>query len=415
MIVLKNARLLDIHHKNEDTRYSVVVSENRIVKVVAGEVTQDGAEVLDVGGRTVMPGLIDCHVHVIASVASLGLNGRLPNALAILRAVPILQAMLHRGFTSVRDAGGADYALACAVQDGTIEGPRLFVSGKALSQTGGHADFRDRFDSSDPDPCGCNRNAGAIGRVVDGVDAIRKAVREEMRAGANQIKIMASGGVASPTDPIGNLQFSVDEIKAVVEEAQSHQTYVMAHAYTSAAIKRVAALGVKTVEHGNLVDDEAAALMARHGTYAVPTLVTYDAMNRFGAEQGLSKDVLAKNENVRLQGIKALEILARHGVKMGIGSDLLGDMQQCQAEELSIRAEVLGNYEVIRQATAIGAEILDRAGELGVIAERALADLLVVDGDPLADISVLVHNQGEKIVGIMKDGAWVRNPSAALA
>ncbi|CAP41597.1 metal-dependent hydrolase family protein [Bordetella petrii] len=411
MIVLKNAKLLD----GADDRHSVIIEGNRITKVVAGQIDVPGADVIDVGGKTVMPGLIDCHVHVIASVANLGANGRLPNTLAILRAVPILQGMLARGFTAVRDAGGADYALTRAIEDGTIEGPRLFISGKALSQTGGHADFRDRFDFSDPDPCGCNRNAGAIGRVVDGVDAIRKAVREEMRAGANQIKIMASGGVASPTDPIGNLQFSVDEIKAVVEEAQSHQTYVMAHAYTPAAIMRAAALGVKTIEHGNLVDDEAAATMAEHGTYAVPTLVTYDAMKRVGEQQGLSAETLAKNENVRLQGLKALEILARHGVKMGIGSDLLGDMQQYQTEELTIRAAVLGNAEVLRQATVIGAEILDRAGELGVIAEGALADILIVDGDPLQDIAVLVHNQGEKIVGIMKDGQWAKSPAAAPA
>ncbi|ALM83080.1 amidohydrolase family protein [Bordetella sp. N] len=411
MIILKNCRILDVNHEHDQTHYSILVAKGKIEKIVAGDLQKDGASVLDVGGKTVMPGLIDCHVHVIASVANLGLNGRLPNTLAILRAVPILQGMLERGFTTVRDAGGADYALARAIEDGTIDGPRLFTSGKALSQTGGHADFRDRYDNSDPDPCGCNRNAGAIGRIVDGVDAIRKAVREEMRGGANQIKIMASGGVASPTDPIGNFQFSVDEIKAVVEEAHSHQTYVMAHAYTAAAITRVAQLGVKTIEHGNLIDDEAAAVMARHGTYAVPTLVTYDAMSKVGKQQGLSDETLAKNENVRLQGIEALKILHRHGVKMGIGSDLLGDMQQFQTEELEIRARILGNFEVICQATATGAEILDRAGKLGVIAEGACADLLVVDGDPVQDISLLVKNQGEKIVGVMKDGTWARQPA----
>ena len=409
MIILKNCRILDINHPG-DNLHSVVIAEDRIQEVVAGDIDRPGAVVIDVGGKTVMPGMIDCHVHVIASMANLGVNSKLPNTLAILRAVPILQNMLERGFTSVRDAGGADYALARAIEDGTIDGPRLFISGKALSQTGGHADFRDRYDFSDPDPCGCSRNAGAIGRVVDGVDAIRKAVREEMRAGANQIKIMASGGVASPTDPIGNLQFSVDEVKAVVEEARSHQTYVMAHAYTPAAIKRVAELGVKTIEHGNLVDDEAAQVMARHGTYAVPTLVTYDAMNRVGKQLGLTQDTLEKNERVRLQGIEALRIFQRHGVKMGFGSDLLGDMQEFQAEELEIRAKVLGNFEVICQATAIGAEILDRKGRLGVVAQGAQADLLVVDGDPLQDISVLVRNQGERITGVMKNGAWVRQP-----
>ena len=407
MLILKNARLLDAHHMDDDGRYSIVIEGDRIREVAAGDVSYAEATTIDVGGRTVMPGMIDCHAHVVASLAHLGRNGLMPNTVAILRAIPILAGMLKRGFTTVRDAGGADYALALAIEDGTIEGPRLFTSGKALSQTGGHGDFRERFDNSDPDPCGCARNAGAIGRVVDGVDDMRKAVREEMRSGASQIKIMASGGVASPTDPIANMQFSVDEIKAAVEEAHSHQTYVMAHAYTSAAIKRVVALGVRTIEHGNLIDDEGAALMAKHGAYAVPTLVTYDAMNRVGATMGVSPAALEKNRSVHTKGLEALEILKRHQVKMGLGTDLLGDMHQFQSDELSIRAEILGNAEVIRQATQIGAEIVDRAGQLGIIAPGACADLLIVDGDPLVDITVL-GGQGERILGVMKAGAWAR-------
>ncbi len=263
---------------------------------------------------------------MIASVAHLGLNSRLPNTFAVLRAVPILAGMLNRGFTSVRDAGGAAYALSRSIEEGTIAGQRLFVAGKALSQTGGHGDFRERFDQSDPDPCGCSRNMGAIGRVVNGVDAMRKAVREEMRAGAHHIKIMASGGVASPTNPIGNLQFSVDEVKAAVEEAESHQTYVMAHAYMSKAITRVVKLGVRTIEHGNLIDEETAGLMAEHGAYAVSTLVTYDAMGKVGAQMGLAADTLAKNESVRTRSLDALAMLHARGVKMGLGTDLLSDM-----------------------------------------------------------------------------------------
>lgn len=407
MLILKNARVLDVDHERDTGRYSIVVEGDSIREVTRETVSIEGAETIDVRGRTVMPGMIDCHVHVVASVPHLGVNGRLPNTLAVLRAVPILGGMLARGFTTVRDAGGADYALARAIEEGTIAGPRLFVSGKALSQTGGHGDFRERFDQSDPDPCGCHRNFGAISRVVDGVDAVRKAVREELRAGAHQIKMMASGGVASPTDPIGNLQFSVDEVKAIVEEATSHQTYVMAHAYTGKAIARVVKLGVRTIEHGNLIDEEAADVMAEYGAFAVPTLATYDAMNKVGAQTGVPESMRVKNEVVRVQGLKALELLKRRGVKTGLGSDLLGDMHRFQSDELSIRADVLGAFEVICQATAIGAEIVGMQGRLGVIRAGALADLLVVDGDPLEDIGVLT-GQGERIAAIMKGGEWVR-------
>jgi imidazolonepropionase-like amidohydrolase len=218
---------------------------------------------------------------------------------------------------------------------------------------------------------------------------------------------MASGGVASPTDPIGNLQFSVDEVTAIVEEATSHQTYVMAHAYTGKAISRVVKLGVRTIEHGNLIDEEAAAVMAEFGAFAVPTLVTYDAMNKVGAKMGIPESSLAKNENVRVQGLKALELLKRSGVKMGLGTDLLGDMHEYQSDELKIRADILGAFETICQATAVGAEIVGQAGRLGVVSPGAFADLLVVDGDPLKDIAVLT-GQGERIVGVMKNGAWIR-------
>ncbi len=405
--VIRDVRMLNLDQPEDDGRYSVVVENGLIREIKEGDLHIDGAEVIEGKGRTLMPGMIDCHVHVIASVANLGTNGRLPNTFAVLRAVPILNGMLRRGFTTVRDAGGADFALARSIEDGVIAGPRLFIAGKALSQTGGHGDFRDRFDNSDPDPCGCCRNLGAIGRIVDGVDEVRKAVREEMRGGANQIKIMASGGVASQTDPIGNLQFSIDEIKAIVEEATSHQTYVMAHAYTSAAIKRVVELGVRTIEHGNLVDDAAAQTMAKAGAYMVPTLVTYDAMMRVGAQVGVPALALEKNEIVRMKGIEALETLKRNNVKMGLGTDLLGDMHEFQNDELTIRARVLGNLEVLRQATLNGAEIIGKQGVLGVVAEGAIADLLLVDGNPLSDISVLT-GQGERIDMVMKEGKIIR-------
>lgn len=411
LTLLKNARIVDVNHADDDTRYDVLVEDGVIREVAAGITLQSDAHVVDVGGKTVMPGLIDCHVHVLASLANLGTNAKLPNAFALFRAVPILKGMLERGFTTVRDAGGADHALAQSIENGLIDGPRLFPSGKALSQTGGHGDFRARLDHS-PDDCPCQQYYGAIARIVDGVDAIRRAIRQEIRQGATQIKIMASGGVSSPTDPIGNLQFSDDEIRAAVAEARAHQTYVMAHAYTAQAIKRAVMLGVRTIEHGNLIDDDAAQTMAEHGAFVVPTLITYEATRTDGAAAGFPADSLVKNAAVLQKGLDSLEIYKRHNVKMAYGSDLLGSMHERQSEELMIRTRAFSPYEVICQATSVAAEVLGKTGELGVVAAGATADLLVVDGDPLRDIAVLGES-GRYLDAIMKQGRFFRNRLSA--
>jgi imidazolonepropionase-like amidohydrolase len=314
--------------------------------------------------------------------------------------------MLRRGFTTVRDAGGAGWGLKCAVAEGTVAGPRLFISGRALSQTGGHGDTRARSDFLRPvGVCGCFR-AGALARVVDGVDGVRRAAREELQMGADQIKIMASGGVASPTDPIASEGYADDEIRAIVHEANARQTYVMAHAYTAASIGRVVRLGVRTIEHGNLVDDEVATLMAANGTYMVPTLVTYEALASEGARFGLPPQSVDKIATVRDAGLRALETCRRAGVRMGFGSDLLGPSQRLQSDEFRIRAEVLSPLEILRSATVIGAEVLKMEGKLGRLVPGAHADVLVVDGNPLADLACLWAGggQGERIVLVMKGG-----------
>ncbi|WP_066735109.1 amidohydrolase family protein [Cupriavidus sp. D384] len=386
-ILLQGGNVLDPVRGALLPRHDVLIDGERIVDVSASPIHAPQARVIDVTGKTVMPGLIDLHVHVLASLANLGLNAVQPNVLVAFRAMPIMRGMLERGFTTVRDAGGADWGLSQAVATGLIPGPRIFPSGKALSQTGGHGDFRPRSDTLEP--CSCAFRAGAIARVADGVDAVRLAVREEIQKGATQIKIMASGGVASPTDPIGNTQYSEDEIRAIVAEAEAAQTYVMAHAYTGRAITRAIRCGVRTIEHGNLVDAAAARVMREHGAYVVPTLITYDALARDGARLGLPADSVAKIETVRQAGRDSLAIYAEAGVPMGFGSDLLGEMHQYQSEEFRIRAELLGNAEAVRSATSIAAEILQRDGELGVVKAGAIADVLVVDGDPLQDIEVL--------------------------
>ena len=406
MILFRNAAVLDAALGQVLSPRDILIDGVEISQVSEAAIQVQADVIIDLQGKIVMPGLIDCHVHCMASNLNLGTNAKLPNILAVLRAVPLIESMLNRGFTSVRDAGGADWALAEATRTGIIKGPRIFPAGRAISQTGGHGDFRLRNDIMEP--CFCSQKSGSIARVADGVDAVRLAVREEIQKGATQIKVMASGGVASPNDPIHFLGYSRDEIRAMVEEASNAGTYVMGHAYTSAAIRRAVECGVRTIEHGNLADAVAAQVMADHGAYAVPTLVTYEALFSEGAALGFPPEAVAKIDAVRGPGMRAIETLAKAGVKMGFGSDLLGASQRLQSEEFRLRASVLGNLEAIRAATTYAAEILMAPTRYGTITPGAVADLLVLDGNPLEDISVLL-GQGEHMLAIMKDGQFYKS------
>ncbi|MBV9522252.1 MAG: amidohydrolase family protein [Alphaproteobacteria bacterium] len=405
-IHLKNCTILD-PRENEALRGGAILIEGSVIKEVAERPISAQAElVFDAGGRTVMPGLIDAHVHAIAIDANLANLQNVPQSLLAFEARDLLEAMLRRGFTTVRDAGGADFGLAEAVEKGLVAGPRMFIAGRALSQTGGHGDLRAR--TAGLDACACCQGAAALGRIADGVSEVRRAARDELRRGAHQIKIMASGGVASPNDPIWTLQYSEEEIRAIVEEAAAWQTYVMAHAYTPAAIRRAVSFGVRSIEHGNLIDAETAGHVADHGAFVVPTLATYDALERFGRDLGIPEVSIAKLKDVREAGLGSLEHLRRAGVKTGFGTDLLGAMQVHQSNEFSIRAEILSPIEVIRAATIVNAELLRMEGKLGVIAPGAFADLLVVDGDPLKDLRLL-QEQGAHLKLIMKGGKVFKN------
>ncbi|AOB29602.1 peptidase M38 [Bordetella sp. H567] len=402
--LFKNANLLDPDFPELREGMHVLVEDGAIKEVSDRPIAAQSARPIDVRGRTLMPGLIDLHAHVMATQLNLSTQGMLPDALVMMRSVPIMAAMLRRGFTTVRDAGGAGWGLKCAVEEGTVVGPRLFISGRAISQTGGHGDPRPRSDHLRPMSfCGCCFRAGDIGRVADGVDEVRKAVRQELQMGADQIKIMASGGVASPTDPIASFGYSEDEIRAIVAEARGRQTYVLAHAYTAEAISRAVKCGVRTIEHGNLIDEDTAAVMASHGAYVVPTLITYEALANEGADYGLPPDSVAKIATVRTAGLHSLEIYKRAGVKMGFGSDLLGPSQRLQSDEFRLRAQVLTPHEVIQSATSVAAEVLRMDNRLGRIVPGAIADVLVVDGNPYKDVSCLL-GQGDHIPLVMKDG-----------
>ncbi|MDQ2778572.1 MAG: amidohydrolase family protein [Pseudomonadota bacterium] len=403
-ILFKNANLLDPLQAELQEDQHVLVEDGLIKEVSDRPIKAAAARVIDAAGRTLMPGLIDLHVHVLATQLNLSTQGVLADALVMMRSVPIMAAMLRRGFTTVRDAGGAGWGLKCAIEEGTVKGPRLFISGHAISQTGGHGDSRPRSDHLRPMSfCGCCFRAGEISRVADGIDEVRKAVRQELQMGADQIKIMASGGVASPTDPIAAFGYSEEEIRVIVEEAAGRQTYVMAHSYTAEAIERAVRNGVRTIEHGNLIDEPVAKLMTAKGAFVVPTLVTYEALATEGADYGLPPDSVAKIETVRAAGLKSLEIYKRAGVKMGYGSDLLGPSQRLQSDEFRIRREVLSAQEVIQCATTTAAEVLNQVGRLGRIQVGAIADLLLVDGNPYRDLSCLL-GQGEHLALILKGG-----------
>lgn len=408
-VLFKNANLLDPMQADLLEGRHVLVEDGVIKEVSDTPLSSASAQVIDAAGRTLMPGLIDLHVHVLATQLNLSTQGVLPDALVMMRAVPIMAAMLRRGFTTVRDAGGAGWGLKCAVNEGTVKGPRLFISGRAISQTGGHGDPRPRSDHLRPMSfCGCCFRAGDIGRVADGIDDVRKAVRQELQMGADQIKMMASGGVASPTDPIASFGYSEEEIRVIVDEAASRQTYVMAHSYTADAIERAIRNGVRTIEHGNLVDERVARFMAEKGAFVVPTLVTYEALANEGADYGLPPDSVAKIATVRTAGLHSLEIYKKAGVKIGYGSDLLGPSQRLQSDEFRIRNEVLSAQEVIQCATTTAAEVLNQVGQLGRIQAGALADVLLVDGNPYRDLSCLL-GQGERLALIMKGGVIEHN------
>ena len=405
-VLFENSRLLDPTQDHVLEGLSVLVEGDTIREVSARPPRLAGATVVDCDGRTLMPGLIDCHVHVFLSEVNIRALEAVPLTLMTARGTALMRAMLDRGFTTVRDTGGADWGIREAVAQGLVPGPRLFIAGRAIGPTGGHSDARRRTDGGGG--CRCANAMAFCMEIADGADEVRRATREQIRQGADQVKIMVSGGVASPYDPLDSRQFSLDEIRAAVEESEAFGRYTQAHAYTPEAIQRAVSRGVRTIEHGNLIDEPTAKLMADRGAYLVANLVAYYAMRERAAHFGMSAEMLAKNDLVIDGGLRSLEICKRAGVAVAYGSDLLGQLQVDQSREFLLRRDVLTQIEIIRQATLVGAEVVGQAGRLGVVAPGAAADLLVVDGDPLVDLALLA-GQGERLLVIMQGGRFHKN------
>ena len=402
--VFQSARVFD--GESEVLRAGVnVFVEDGVIREISERPPNPDTEVVDCGGRVLMPGLIDAHVHVYAAGLNITRVVQSPMSYLAHFAAQFLRSSLDRGFTTLRDVGGADIGLALAIKDGLLDRvPRLFFGGRVISQTGGHGDFRPGDHSLETGHfCGCSYHADQLAVIADGADAVRKAVREELRRGASHIKIMASGGVASPTDPLDRCQYSDDEIRAAVEEADRAGSYVAAHCHPKEAVRRAAALGVKSIEHATLIDQPTADFVAEKGSFAVPTMAVIHALAEKGEGLGLPPVSMEKLRRVLDSALSSLEILKRAGVKMGFGTDLLGALHVLQSTEFGLRAKVLPAIDVLRSACVINAELLGQTGKLGCIREGAIADLLVVDGNPLEDISVL-GSGGDRISIIMKEG-----------
>lgn len=399
-LLFQNASVLDASAGLLVPDQAVLVQGDRIIEVgPSASVRSSAPRVVDVHGRVLMPGLIDSHVHVIAASADLGQVADWSPMYVAAHAGAILKGMLARGFTTVRDVGGGDHGLAQALEEGLLEGPRLIFGGRALSQTGGHADSRaravTRLEAGYP--------YSSLGRVVDGVDQIRSAVREEIKRGAHHIKLMLSGGVASPTDRVDSTQFSEEEIRAAVEEATAANIYACGHAYTARAVERGLQLGVRSIEHANLMAESTPAVFLEHDAFYVPTLVTYSALAEHGREYGLSETSHSKVFDVLEQGLHALDLAYRAGVSIAYGTDLLGAMHSSQSREFHIRREVQPAADIIRSATVVGARLVRLEGRIGVVAPGAWADLLVLDANPLQDVGALAEPQ-QHLQLVMKAG-----------
>lgn len=402
--LLTNCTLFDGIREETPGGMHVVLEGDRIREVTDQLPALDG-RVLDCGGRFLMPGLLDMHFHAYSASFNMQELDRMPKPLLVSYAIKHLEDAVQRGFTTVRDPGGGDVGLALAIERGLVRGPRFLYGGKALSQTGGHGDMRPGWQE---EPCNC-AYSGVICQVVDGVDEVRKAARDELRKGAHHIKVFISGGVASPTDPIWMPQFTNEELRAAVQEAETRRKYVVAHCHTDDGAQRCAETGIRSIDHATHVRDDTARKIAAAGAYAVPTLAVVHEIMECGAEAGMGPESLAKIAGVKDQMLASIEACRRAGVKIGLGTDIFGtEFHDYQASEMRYRSEVDRPIDILRSATSVNAEIAQLEDEAGRITPGHRADLILLNGNPLDDVSIFERYRSEMPV-IIKGGEFLKN------
>ncbi|WP_312469294.1 MULTISPECIES: amidohydrolase family protein [Brucella] len=401
--ILENANVVDVENGIILADQNLVLENGFIRELNEAKPSHSDANRIDLKGSYVIPGLIDAHVHVTAYTANLGELPRQSPMYVAARAAKVLDGMLSRGFTTVRDVGGAEFGLAQSVEEGLISGPRLLYGGKALSASGGHGDHRSMgVDRSDE-----TYAQVSLGRRCDGVDDVRRAARDEIRRGAHHIKIMANGGISSPTDRITSDQFSEEEIAAIVDEANMANLYVVSHTYTARSVARAVRNGVRSIEHGNLLDEETVALMKGAGSYLTPTLSCFRALAEVGAESGFPKDRMDKIKLVLDSGLHAVELAYRAGVPMAYGTDLIGPMHSRQLHEFELRADVVPPLDLLRAATSTAAELVRLEHEIGHVKENYRADLNILSANPL-DKGVL-ESFADHLQLVIQGGAVVKS------
>ena len=411
-VVFDNVRIFDGAALTEPM--NVLVEGNKIARISAEPISTDAAATRIAGdGRTLMPGLIDAHGHTFMVRPSMMMASTAPFPFITLLAGAESESTLMRGFTSVRDLGGPAFGLKMAIDRGVMPGPRIWPSGAMISQTGGHGDFRMLSDlPATPSVLSYPERMG-MSAIVDSPDEVRKRTREQLLQGASQIKLTVSGGVSSPYGPIDTFQLSVDEIRAAVEAAANWGTYVTVHAYTPEAIRNAIEAGAKVIDHGQLADEDAVKLMAEKGTWWSLQPFVGDE----NANQHADPERQASAAEIHAGTDRAYELARKHGVKVAFGTDILFDAARAarQGSQLETMTRWYTPAEVLKMATADNAELLalsDRRnpypGRLGVVEVGALADLLLVDGDPIAQIGLLA-DPAKNLLVIMKDGRIVKN------